>query len=209
MLRTDKINFYDPEDLPSDLQMCRAYDLASSKKERIKDDPDYTVGIKGGVKLIPTAIAGVSTPIMYIDDIVRGQWEALQRKKIIVDTAIADGSIRIGIEAFGAYKDAYTEIRDILHGIRTVENKQLPGDKVAKASCLEPICEAGNLWISNKIPKNIVQSMIDEFTQFPSGTHDDIVDACSVLYNMTQTGGFSMYTKEMYDADQRKIKENA
>ena len=208
MLRTDKIKRYDPEELPRGVTFCRAYDLASSKKERIKDDPDYTVGIRGGVHLIPTTIAGINTPILYIDDIIRGQWEALQRKKIIVDTAMSDGSIRVGIEAFGAYKDAYTEIRDTLYGIRSVEDKRLPGDKVAKASCLEPICEAGNIYINKNIPQHLVDALINEFNHFPSGKHDDIVDACAVLYHMTQTGGIALYTKEMYDEEQRKLVEN-
>ncbi len=203
MLRTDKMKYYDPADLPSDLTMCRAYDLASSRKERMKDDPDYTVGVRGGVKFVPTSTPGVNTPILYIDDIIRGQWEALKRKQIIVDTAMSDGSIRVGIEAFGAYKDAYTEIRDILHGIRTVEDKRMPGDKVSKAYCLEPVCEAGNIWINKNIPQHHIDALINEFQQFPGGKHDDIVDACAVLFNMCQTGGIGLYTKEMFDEDTR------
>lgn len=206
MLRVDKIKYIDIDEFPEDLYMARAWDIASSEKQLVKDDPDYTVGIEGGIILIPTAVAGISTPHLYIKDIVRGQWEASKRKKIMQDVSIADGFIRVGVEAFAGYKDAYTELRDVLHGIRTVEKMQLPGDKVAKASCLEPICEAGNIYINKNIPQHQIDALVNEFISFPGSKHDDIVDACAVLYHMCQQSGLQLYTSKMYN-EKKKEKE--
>jgi predicted phage terminase large subunit-like protein len=183
LLRTDKVKFYnDLSDLPyKDIQFKRAWDLASSVKQTNKSDPDFTVGIKGSVVYIPSAIKGVEIPILIIDDVIRGQWEATQRQQIILNTAIADGEIEQGIEAFAAYKDAYTTLAGLLDGIRQVTKMLLPGDKKIKADPLVPIFEAGNVWV-RKAPWN--QPYLQVLNEFDSGSHDDDVDGTSVLYGM-------------------------
>jgi predicted phage terminase large subunit-like protein len=87
----------------------------------------------------------------------------------------------MGMEAFGAYKDAYTEMEKILFGIRTVEKKQLEGDKVIKASPMIPAFEAGNVYF-RKAPWN--EPVKKQLGDFPSGVHDDDVDALAVLFEM-------------------------
>jgi len=197
MLRTDKIKYYeDDAEIPDDIQWVRGWDLASSSKQKVKSDPDYTVGVKMGIKWIKSTIPGHDIPIIYIDDVVRGQWESTQRNKIIIGTTIADGFIRCGIEAFAAYKDAYVDISNVLKGIRSVEKMQLPGDKVTKASPLEPVFEAGNVYMRradwNAVFLNVVGA-------FPGGAHDDDVDALAVGYGMCKTSGLGLYTGEMFE----------
>jgi predicted phage terminase large subunit-like protein len=175
--------------MPSDIVWVRAWDLASSSKQRRKDDPDYTVGVKMGVQWVDGLVH------VYIEDVVRGQWEAPQRNKVIVNTAKNDtSSVRQGIEAFAAYKDAYTTIKAVLKGVSKVEDIRLPGDKVAKASPLEPVFEAGNIYLKTG-PWN--ESLKEEFDNFPTGNHDDIVDAVAVGYSMlldkSRSGVFSFY----------------
>jgi predicted phage terminase large subunit-like protein len=133
---------------------------------------------------IPTKIRGVTVPVIYIDDIVRGQWEATARNNIILSTAIADGpNVSIGIEAFGGYKDAYTEIRDILMGIRNVDKILLSGDKLSKTSAILPPFEAGNVIIKDGPWRNALEK---ELTDFPSGAHDDQIDAICVGNGMSK-----------------------
>ena len=181
MIRTDKIQHIDKSELPEGLIFVRAWDLASSVKQLQKNDPDFTSGCKMAVKRLPSAIKGIYTDIIYVADYVRGQWEATARNKTIIDTAIGDGYIRCGIEGFGAYKDAYTEIEGILKGIRVVEKKNLPGDKIAKASCLVPIFEAGNVYFVRG-PWN--EDVKGQIKNFPGGKHDDDVDSLAVGYAM-------------------------
>lgn len=194
MIRTDKVQVVD--ELPEGLTFVRGWDLASSSKSTMKSDPDYTVGVKLAVKQLPSAIPGVNIPVIYVDDVIRGQWEATQRQKIIQNAAIADGYIDVGIEAFAAYKDSYTQLYEILKGIRNVLKMQLPGDKVAKASCLVPIFEAGNVYIK-RAPWN------DEFlaviNSFPGGAHDDDVDALTVAYNMAINETPVIFTSRMLE----------
>lgn len=182
-LNVDKITIVDPREWEQNtggMEFTRGWDLASSTEERLKDDPDYTSGAKVAVRKIKSAIPGMTIDILFIDDYVRGKWEAGERNQIILSTAIKDGEfVRIGVEAFGGYKDAYTQLRDALRGLRAVNKVNLPGDKGAKASCLESIFAAGNVYMKEASWNNAV---IKQLSEFPSGVHDDDVDALVVAY---------------------------
>ncbi len=184
LLRGDLIVEMPVEQFPPGLVWVRGYDLASSKKERAKDDPDYTVGVKLGVRFLRTEVPGLLAPVIYIADILRGQWEAAERDKQIIDTAMRDGTIPIAIEAFGAYKDAYTVLRGVLAGTRGVVRINLPGDKIAKATALEPILESGRFVIAKGCSH--IKDLKKEFLGFPSAKHDDIVDAVRVAFELAR-----------------------
>jgi predicted phage terminase large subunit-like protein len=179
MFRIDKARYY--KSPPEDITFTRGWDLASSEKSRVSNDPDYTVGIRLGVRWIASGVEGQAIPILYIDDMIRGRWEALQRKNIIRDAAIADGEINLGVESFGAYKDAYTEMAQILSGLRVVKRIQLPGDKVSKWAPLEAAFAAGNVYLREGVWN---QDFIAEFSVAPDGKHDDIIDALSVAFSL-------------------------
>jgi predicted phage terminase large subunit-like protein len=163
------------------LTFVRAWDLASSVKQVVKSDPDYTVGVKMAVKYKSGTIRGVNIAEVYIADVKRGRWEAPKRNKYILETAINDGLIKIGVEAFGAYKDAYVEIKAVLRGVRVCQKIRLQGDKLSKASCLEPVFESHNIFL---LEDKWNSEYLKEFSEFPSGSHDDQVDATAIGFNM-------------------------
>lgn len=168
----------------------RAWDLASSEKQTQKSDPDYTVGVRGCVAKIASGINGVDADLVYVDDVIKGRWEATRRNEKIKSAAIQDGNIKIGIEAFAAYKDAYTQLRDVLKGIRSVRKINLPGDKITKADRIEPIMRAGNLYLK-RAPWN--DDFINVLSQFSgSGSvHDDDVDALVCLHALCSRVGIT------------------
>jgi predicted phage terminase large subunit-like protein len=177
----------------------RGWDLASSSKEKLKSDPDYTVGVKLGVRWETTALRGVKVPIIYIADVIYGRWEGIERNNIIRDTAINDGaSVKIGIEAFGAYKDAYTELRDTLKGVRQVIQCNLSGDKISKVSPLVAPFEAGNIYFKRASWNDAVVTWLK---QFPSASHDDVPDAVAVAFSMHKRAEPLIYTTKDYEAD--------
>jgi predicted phage terminase large subunit-like protein len=181
MIRVDGIKIVNPKEWAAKTNnffWTRGWDLASTEKQCMKDDPDYTVGIKSAVRKID------NEPLWFVDDVKLCRWEAGRRNQIIVETAMLDGdTVLIGVEAVAGYKDAYTQVRDALQGRRTVQRIALSGDKVAKAIRLEPIFERGNVYIK-QAPWN--QEFIKQFSDFPAGAHDDIVDSGVVSYSMHQ-----------------------
>lgn len=163
MLRGDRVVFVDK--MPEGLRWVRGWDLASTKKERAKRDPDFTVGTK----------VAWHNETLYVADVTRGQWSTLQRDETIKNTANRDGrNVLVYIEAVAGYKDAYSYVKKFLRGFASVRLYNPDTDKVARAAFLEAIFEAGNV-VALKAEWNDV--WVAEILSFPDGTHDDQVDS--------------------------------
>jgi len=51
------------------------------------------------------------------------------------------------------------------------------GSKVARANAVSPLVESGNVWLPEKALAPWIDDVVEEWTSFPAGAHDDIVDA--------------------------------
>ena len=171
LLRADCVQVV--EEMPEGMHWTRAWDLASTRKDRAGEDPSYTVGSKVASRKDKTGALK-----LYVADVVRGQWEAPERDRNIIKTAAADGSsVGVAIESVAGYKDTYTRIRELLRGrsvVLKVTVGAASGDKVARAECLEAAFEEGNVFIK-RAPWN--DAWLREMASFPNGRHDDQVDS--------------------------------
>lgn len=166
----------------------RGWDLASSSAERNSDDPDWTVGVRGQV-VTERLDASAARHHIWIRSIVACREEAPERDRIMRNTAIDDGqAVRQYVEAFGAYKDAYTTMRKALYGVATVHPSRLPGDKSAKSADMEPSFEAGLVHIYRPGCARHLNLWLRHFEEFPNGEHDDCVDATAVMYHASVSG---------------------
>lgn len=178
LLKTGGIKIIDPASFPflSNLKWVRAWDLASTEKQLLKSDPDYTAGCLMAMNFV----GGI--PHIYIKNIRRLRQEAPERNRIICQCADMDGpSVRIGIESVAGFKDTYTTMKDILNGKAVVQEINVSKDKITRAGPLEPIFEAGNVYL---FKGEWNYDFIEECSQFPGGTHDDQVDALICGYEM-------------------------
>lgn len=181
----------DFKDKTAGLNFIRVWDLASSIKQLKKSDPDYTCGVKIAVRWKPTLQSGVNIAELFIADITRGRWAVTQRNGIIRETAINDGLIKIYVEAVAGYKDAYLEIKEMLRGVRIVQ--QIPSqfvqkDKHSKGSILVPIFDAANVYLLEGKWNN---DFLNEASEWPSGSHDDQIDPCAAgvhVFSPVRTG---------------------
>ena len=183
MLKADQIQWLRPgEPFPEflhydSLPKVRFWDIAHSEKERAKDDPDYTAGG------IASVIERKEGNILIIDDLQAFREEATERNRRMNETAGADGQngVQQHIEANGAQKSAYTTARDILKGVAVVAPYYPQGDKVARAGYIEPICDAGNIYI--RCSPGVKSLATEQISGFPTpGVHDDVVDVLSGGY---------------------------
>lgn len=175
LFKVDMIQEIDKSDLPQNLKWVRAWDLASSEKERVKDDPDYTVGVLMAI----TTEYKERIPVrrIYIKDMIRFREEATARNQRIISATQADGTaVKVSIESYGPYKDAYTQLRDLLVGNTIVWKVSTSGDKIVRATPQEAVIEACHMYIIRGAWND---AFLKEYREFPSGAHDDIVDAVS------------------------------
>ena len=165
--------------MPEGLRWLRYWDLASSNTERGGDDPDYTVGAKVAVVHEQETREGivVSVPHVWVADVVRGQWEAPERDRVIQRTAAADGpGVRVRLEAVAGYKDTATRIEALLQGVSVVSADAKTVSKEVRADALEPVVQWGNMRL---LRGEWNHAFIDEMRDYPDGKHDDQVDTVS------------------------------
>lgn len=184
LFRLDSLRYHQSlSDFPA-TRFVRFWDLASTKKELAKDDPDFTVGALVGVTRERDQL-GQTVAHVWLKDLIAGQWNAPERDRRIREAAERDGQeVRQLIEQVAGYKDAVESLKLILRGVRRVQGVTPHGDKMVRAAPLEPIMEAGNVHVL-RAPWN--QIFETQFGEFPTGGHDDVVDAVSGAFRFLDT----------------------
>lgn len=165
--------------VPVSLSKARYWDLASKEPEQGKD-PDFTAGCLMGID---------EDGIIYILDMQHRQGTPGTIEKLIKSTAELDGrTVPIYMEqepgASGvAQIDGYR--RHVLQGFTFTEDRPT-GSKEVRANPLSSQAEAGNV---KMLRGSWNSEFLDEAEGFPSGPHDDMVDAASGAYNMLTVKG--------------------
>jgi predicted phage terminase large subunit-like protein len=152
----------------------RAWDLASTPKEKKSQDPDWSVGA-----LLGKDEAGD----IHILNIVRLRGSPQQVEAAVRSTAELDGKdTAIWMEEEGGSSgktviDHY--VRRVLAGFN-FRAERSTGDKATRAM---PLAAASERGLVKVVRAHWNADLLDEFGAFPYGGHDDIVDSCSLAFN--------------------------
>lgn len=147
---------------------CRGWDKAATA-----DAGDYTAGVK--VRRAPDGR-------YYICDVVRGRWATGLRDRAIRRSAEADGYdvLQAGEQEPGsAGKDVALAFRRMLEGFR-VRVAPATGDKSLRAEPLASAAQGGTVALVRGAWN---EAFLDELVAFPTGAHDDQVDAAALAFN--------------------------
>ena len=170
LFHPDWFKFYDER--PPVERLVQSWDMTYT------DGPssDYVVGLQAARK-------GAD---IYLIDRVRGQWafnETCRRVLELYRRYPETGTILIENAANGPA--IINVLSRLVPGIIGVTPE---GGKYARAQAASPIVEAGNVWLPNPRPHGRLlpeRAWVDEFMHaccvFPSGAHDDDVDAFTQL----------------------------
>ena len=153
---------------PKIIRQVRAWDLASTSGKG-----DYSVGI-----LLGKDIDGK----IWILDMIRGQYDAGTRDRIISHTANLDGrSVRIRLpqDPGQAGKSQRLHLAKLLDGY-SISFVPVSGSKVLRADPIGSQIAAENVCM---LKANWNRDLLDEMRSFPLGKNDDIVDAISDAYH--------------------------
>ncbi len=164
---------------PGRFKRRRAWDFASTK-----DAGDFTAG--------PEGVYDTATKKLYLTSLVHGQYSAGRTEQIYVAHAEHDHpDVEYVIEqepgSAGAYASGHFKQLAPQRVVRVVKSAA-EGSKLLKAQPFLAATEAHNVVLVIDDLKDIqatpwATKFIDEFADFPEGTHDDIMDAVSSLYN--------------------------
>lgn len=158
---------------PAEATRVRYWDTAGTE-----GDGDYTVGV-----LMAKTPAGR----FIIEDVHRGQWAPGRRDGEILATAERDaalygkGVVKIWLETEAGVggADRTKAIIKKLAG-HTVRTEPATGKKTDRADPLSSAAEAGNVAL---LDGRWCKIFLDELTSFPTGDHDDQVDAAAGAFN--------------------------
>jgi len=158
---------------PSSCQKLRFWDMAATEAKKGKD-PDWTAGCLMGMS---------SDQTLYIFDIKRLRGTPQANERLVKQMAELDGKdvpVRMeqepgssGVKAIDDYR------RRVLMGW---DFKGIPstGSKEVRSNPLSSQAEAGNVKL---VRGTWITEFLDEAEAFPSGGHDDQVDAASGAFN--------------------------
>lgn len=173
------------EQPPACPEIARFYDLAITKKKR----SDYTVGLKMGL---------TEAQDIVILDVWRRQTTAPEIQEAVVQNAHIDGRqipIRLEAEKAGIIELAYLLQDKRLNGY-AIDGATPEGDKYTRAGPVASRVKAGKMLV---VRGSWNRAYLDELAMFPSGEHDDQVDATSGAYAMLADDDYAIHVGQSPD----------
>lgn len=154
---------------PPGLKKKRGYDLALSQHAR----SDYTASLR---------VAFDRDGSMYIDGGFRARMEYPYQRRFIRGRILAEPDTEHGVELSA---NGHAVVQDLrrdpsIRG-RTLRGVAVKGDKITRALGWIALAEEGRVYL---VRGGWNQDFIDEACSFPSGTHDDQIDAVSIAVKM-------------------------
>ena len=161
--------------VPTNLSMARAWDFAASRVTATNPDPDWTVGIKVGRS---------TAPEHYMLDAVRLRGSPAEVDKLFIATALADGPgvVQIIPQDPGAAGKSEAQRLSTLPELQHIPIIVVrpTGTKVVRFTHTSSLAEQGLLKFLRAAWNDWVFSDLEAF---PTGKHDDTVDATSDAVN--------------------------
>jgi len=169
LFKVSMLRFVEAHEVPVGLPTVRVWDLAATS-----GGGDYTAGVK------MTGPDAEGT--FYVVDVVRGQWDATERNRVIRATAEQDGPlVRSGVpqDPGAAGKEVVAAMRRLLAGFAVYDETET-GSKELRAEPLAAQVGGGNIAV---VRSHWTSDLVEEFRTFPLGKHDDQVDAAARAFN--------------------------
>jgi predicted phage terminase large subunit-like protein len=164
-------------------EVIRAWDLGATR------GGDPTVGLKLGRHLHPSG-----TDRFVVLDVQRTRGAPEEVRQLVLDVAAADGySVKIALpqDPGQAGVDQITSYTSWLSGYPLISGR-MTGSKETRAYAAAAMANIGNISML-EAPWNA--TLIEELASFPSGAHDDQVDALSLAFNTMHQSNLSVWLK--------------
>jgi hypothetical protein len=182
LFKVDQLSLVADHEIPwQRLRLVRYWDKAASDSTRA----NFTVGALLGFDDL--------SGLCYILDLERGQWEPGERNakteaatrrdvaRFVRGPGDLDRYVVWGEEEPGSGgKDAAAQFRALVRPFAKVFTDKVTGRKTARADGLASATNSGEVRMLRASWNGVLRR---EFVDFPNGTLDDIVDACSGAYN--------------------------
>jgi predicted phage terminase large subunit-like protein len=179
IVKRDWWQIWEPDRPPSCEYILQTWDTAFEKNNRadysagttwgiFKNDEDYG---NSNIILLNTYKKRVEYPDLKRD--VLKEYNMFEPDGILIEKKASGAPLIYDLRAMGIPVQEFT-----------------PGkgqDKIARLNAVSDIIASGKVWVPNT---RWAEELIDEIAEFPSGEHDDLVDATTLALMRFRQGGF-------------------
>ena len=178
IVKRDWWQWWEEDDPPKCEYVLQTWDTAFEKHQRA----DYSAGTTWGIFTNET---DMSKNIILLNTYKkRVEWVDLKRDVLKEYTEFEPDGLLIEKKATGA--PLIYELRAM--GIPVMEYTPSKGqDKIARLNSVSDIIASGKVWVPRT---RWAEELVDEIAAFPSGEHDDLVDATTLALMRFRQGGF-------------------
>jgi predicted phage terminase large subunit-like protein len=158
---------------PSDIRWVRGWDFAATEKQVMKSDPDYTASAKIGYS--------PSTKLWYVGHIERFREDPDEVERRFIQRAEMDGDqvhVQIPQDPGQAGKGQARNMVRLLPK-HSVVAAPVTGDKMSRA---HPWAAKAGAGLVKLVKGGWNEPFLVELTSFPTGAHDDQIDAVSAAF---------------------------
>ncbi len=158
---------------PSDIRWVRGWDFAATEKQVMKSDPDYTASAKIGYS--------PSTKLWYVGHIERFREDPDEVERRFIQRAELDGEqvhVQIPQDPGQAGKGQARNMVRLLPK-HSVVAATVTGDKMSRA---HPWAAKSGAGLVKLVKGDWNEPFLVELTSFPTGAHDDQIDAVSAAF---------------------------
>ena len=178
IVKRDWWQWWEKDDPPSCEYILQTWDTAFEKNQRA----DYSACTTWGV--FTNAEDGTANLILLDTYKKRVEWVELKRDALAQYKMWEPDGLLIEKKATGA--PLIYELRSM--GIPVQEYTPSRGqDKIARLNSVSDIIASGKVWVPRT---RWAEELVDEIAAFPSGEHDDLVDATTLALMRFRSGGF-------------------
>lgn len=179
IIKRDWWQWWEEEDPPQCEFILQSWDTAFEKTQRSDYSASTTWGVFNNPKdgnrpnliLLNTYKKRVEFPELKRD--VLEQYQDYEPDALIVEKKASGAPLIYDLRAMGVPVQEYTPSRG--------------QDKIARLNSVSDIIASGKVWVPRT---RWAEELVDEIAAFPSGEHDDLVDATTLALMRFRQGGF-------------------
>jgi len=187
-------NVWDEESPPTCEFIIQSWDTAFTKNER----SDYSACTTWGIFYMEDDTGVMQANIILLDYFKKRMefpelkqktfemWREWQPDSIIIEAKASGAPLVFELRAMGVPVQEFTPVRG-------------GGDKIVRANAIADIFASGRVWAPSTY---WAENLIEEIASFPSGDHDDGVDATVMAMMRFRKGGFLRLPSDEEDEQQ-------
>lgn len=188
LIKRDWWNVWEGEKAPNCEAVIVAMDTAFSKTER----SDYSACVCFGVFNHPNA-SGKPIPNLILLDAWKDKLEFPELKATTVQYYKDWKPDMFIVEKKASGAPLIAELRNAGIPVQEFTPTRATGDKIVRVNAITDIFASGVVWAPDE---QYAQDVVEECAAFPSGDHDDYVDAVTMALMRFRQGGFVIPTDE-------------